>query len=228
MMPNIRVFDVEDFLPHFVISNNGIYEVEKKVGSSDGTKNSMTEDKNGDTDKSTDQLGDTVLGDMGEKYILNLLEEEKNMNSNISSIEWVAKERPKSSLGYDIEVKLSDESLLGVEVKSSRVRNVNTIHLTNNEIKAAIELKVRYYIVILEFDGLAEEVRKMYSINNIIDSFKINLIEIKNLLSPKIIGDRIVFYPQVFNVTIPRDLMKSYEVKSGNQLITEIEGSFFK
>lgn len=164
-------------------------------------------------------LPDLVLGDLGEEFILKVLENEISINNNIVEVERISKTRPKYCPGYDIEVRLQNKSLIGIEVKSTRVNNGNRIHITNNELRSIIRMKNNYYLVILNYKLKSNEIMTIYVLKNPINTLDIQPNEIENITN-SISLNNIMFYPQQFIVIIPHEILHKNKLEVFDRILT--------
>ncbi len=157
-----------------------------------------------------DHLPDENLGKLGEEYIEKKLLAQKEKNACCFEVERVSETRKKRSPGYDIEV-IKEDLLIGIEVKAKWGCEINVIHLTNNELRAMLRLRENSYLIIVIFDKESNEVKELYRINNFIETFKIDALELEKIISSDTLNG-IDFYPQVFVINLPKDILRTNKI----------------
>ncbi|RYD01830.1 hypothetical protein N752_28065 [Desulforamulus aquiferis] len=162
---SIDIIDIHSALPQYIVNYGVPYDVKELdiatdeviidniIYNNNDTKIDEQSKEQNKEDKISEYVPDEDLGDIGEEYVLKRLEDQQGKDNKISKIERVSITQKKKSLGYDIEVKLANYVNIGIEVKSTRLRNGNVIHLTNKEIRAFYELNELSYLVIVVFDN---------------------------------------------------------------------------
>jgi Domain of unknown function (DUF3883) len=184
-MSNIRVLDVEKFLPTYIIEEGKI--IATKEGQEDELvildsrieEQILRKEKEIIEDQAIKDEEEQIfswldenqkLGELGEKIALEYL---KGLYENLTLVSQDTKK------GYDIEVELDSNKVLGFEVKTS-LSNYG-FHITYNELKVASNKKDDYYIFFLTVNK-EENVVEGYLIQNPIDELNINFEQITNVI----------------------------------------------
>ncbi len=228
----IDVIDINSILPHFILKSDGSgYKAfaESKTENDEvileEIKVIVSEEKSDDNQSEyTDDLHncnyspDENLGNLGEEYIEKMLLTQKEKSSKISDVERVSITQRNKSPGYDLEVRMFDNSVFGIEIKATRIKSVNRIHLTNNEIRAMLKLKENSFLVIVVFDNKTDKVLAIYKICNFIETLNLNIEKIQEVISTKDLN-KIQFYPQVFVINIPSDIIEQYKLGTSDNII---------
>jgi len=110
------------------------------------------------------------IGDRGEKIVFDYLVRD----SKYKRVRWVAQngETP----GYDIEIIGENSQIIGVEVKSTNQKHLNSFQLTINEYNAIKTLKERYILAIVtEIDTNTPKLSFQRNISSKIEMGTINL-----------------------------------------------------
>ncbi|MEN6459759.1 MAG: DUF3883 domain-containing protein [Syntrophomonas sp.] len=227
---SIDIIDIHSALPQYMVEYGDNYNVKELDLATDEVIIDKIINDNNDTeideqskaqnkeDNIPKYVLDEDLGDIGEEYVLKRLEDQQGEDNKISKIERVSITQKKKSFGYDIEVKLANNVNIGIEVKSTRLRNGNVIHLTNNEIRAFYELNELSYLIIVVFDNKTDEVGAIYRIVDFIHSLRIDKESLSKVIGTDILNN-IQFYPQVFVVNIPINVMGQFKLEINENII---------
>lgn len=208
----IVINNIESVLPYYLIQKN-IITIQNNIPDAiidefDAGLEKRDKKRNNEIKTLKSYEPDAKLGDLGEEYIESLLISQASITNKVSNIERISKTRTNYFPGYDIEVKLKDNTIIGVEVKSTRVASGNIIHITNNEIRAAAKMGDNYYLVIVVYSDKSEIVKQVYKLKNPISFLELEDKDLEKLVEIKQTG-KAEFYPQQYTLKIEKSLLSN-------------------
>ena len=86
-----------------------------------------------------------VIGDLAEEIVFNKILRKQKNEGLISDLKNVASD----NVGYDLEYKDSNGTLIGVEVKGTKMKKFHNIKITRNEWEKAKKLKDNYHLYVV-------------------------------------------------------------------------------